>query len=517
MANVNYKSKLASLEKKLKAKAPAYFIGIGGVGMSGLAHLLLSLGFEVYGSDSGQSPRLDSLKADGAHLFSEHRAEQIPANSIVIYSSAIPQDNPERVQARQHEGGDWHRSQLLQVLLNGPMPGYPTTIGVTGTHGKTTITGMIGTILKQAKLDPTVIVGGKLPGTDRNVWISENEPSIAIAELDESDGTILAYQPTITVLSNLELDHLDHYQEGLQSLLNTFGQYFQQIGEKADASNGSFKPIVVLNSACPHSRELIQRIPESVQQYWLCGPDNKDCPPHASCVYKLEEIQLKELGRYEGRLVRNGVPIGRICPAVPGYHNLLNAAQSMIVADLMDVPFEQAREGLQHFTGMGRRFEVIGTLNQALLVDDYAHHPTEVTETLKAAQAYQHAWNEHQNQENGQLKAIFQPHRYSRLQGLWADFLESFDRADEVYVVDVYSAGEAHLPNADARSFVEALNERGISAHYLPSFEQAHTMLEIQASAGDLLITLGAGSVTNLLREHPKRKLVESSVSLSSV
>lgn len=491
---------VAFLPHAVDPKRPYHFIGLGGIGMSALAGILLQHGVTVSGSDaSPNAPRLAALKAQGATIFAGHHADQLPDNAVVVYSSAIAPDNPERLAAERQGLPLWHRSELLQAVLHGPFPGFQTTVGITGSHGKTSITGMVGQLLQAAGRGPTVMAGGLIPGIHSN-WCCGPSPTVAVAELDESDGTLLAYRPHITVLSNLELDHPDHYADGVEALKRTMTLYFENL--VAHYPNGD--AVVIANATCPLSLAVLQPFVEHLTLHWL-GPDPK--PDVLQAVYRtaqaelsyyqLEKVQPGALGCYTGMLVANDALLGTLTPGVPGEHNLMNAAMAAMVADALAVPFATAAQALAAFSGMGRRFERVGQYNGAVLIDDYAHHPTEVRATLQAARQAMAATH---SPQAGRLWAIFQPHRYSRFETFFNEFLEAIALADEVIVLDVYAAGETPHVAVNSQAFAHEGQHRGLAMHYSSSMEQASLLLEDQLQPGDWAFTLGAGNVTTLLR-----------------
>jgi UDP-N-acetylmuramate--alanine ligase len=499
----------------LSLETPVHFTGMGGVGMSGLAELLLHYGVRVSGSDAKASTTLQRLERLGAKVFLGQMAGQVPTHGVLVYSTAVGASNPELLEAQEKGLALWHRSHLLQSLMHGALTGFKTTVGLSGTHGKTTLTGLLGSVLEAAGQDPTVIAGGRLPERESNVRCGTKAGTV-IAELDESDGTILAYRPSVTILSNLELDHADHYQNGLEGIKQTFSTFFRQLGEASELNADKHK-VLVLNAACPVTRELADPalptcvLPKNVIAYWLWDEATLSGQTQPTLrwqdkLFSLSDVGLQPNGAYSARL-REPASGWQLTFAlqVPGRHNVLNASQVAMVAFKLNAKVEAIAKGLAAFSGMGRRFERVGQYQQALLVDDYAHHPTEVIATLEAARGIQRQWAKAQGLTSGRLVALFQPHRYTRLQALWAEFLQAFAQADEVLVLDVYSAGEAPIEGVSAEAFVAALpTEVKAKAQALPSFEAAHTWLESSLTAGDLVLSMGAGTVTQVLRTLPK-------------
>ncbi len=465
----------------LDKNKPIHFIGVGGVGMSALAKILLRHGFQVSGSDAKESSYLQMLRDLGGTVYATHDASHVPQNAIIITSTAIPKINPE-VQAAQSQGLPlYHRSDLLREVLKG----YQTAIGITGTHGKTTITGMTGLVLEEGGLDPTIIAGGKIPKFNSNALAGENW-QYAVAELDESDGTVVQYHPAISVIANLELDHPDHYQDGLEAIKQTFRTYLEGLTKEST---------VLFNMCCPVTAELYSQFSHRVaalKVYTGLEPETKD-----ENTYWLQNRLLHLEGGYQGDLYQGETCLGTLWLQLPGRHNLWNAMYAAIIGHRLGVPFDKIRRSLENFTGMGRRFEKLGLLNGARLIDDYAHHPTEIQATLKAAREY--------NRYKGRVIALFQPHRYQRFQALWSDFLTSFEDADEVLVLDIYSAGESPIEGVTASRFVSEMDHP--AAEYWPStnWDLVVARLKTMLTPDDLLITLGAGDVTQV-----GRRLVEA-------
>lgn len=467
---------------------PVHFVGVGGVGMSGLAKILAQSGFLVSGSDLADNAYTQEVAAAGGKIYQGHDASYVPESAQIIVSSSIDRKNPEIAVALERKQEIHHRSGLLREILQGNLLGHEQVIGLTGTHGKTTITGMTGLALHTAGLDPTIVVGGKMPHLKTNAVYGVHR-KIAVAELDESDGTILQYQPTISVVANLELDHADHYTDGLQGVLNTFRKYL-----------GALKPgsKVFYNVDCPNTKALFEETaaknptqPEAI----LISAGDMFTGLESQTTYWLKNARSYRKGCYQAYVYRNKTMLGELNLSVPGKHNLFNALCAVAVGDQLGADFEKLAEAIQAFTGMGRRFETVGEVNQALLIDDYAHHPSEVLATLKAAK-------EALIPGKGRVVAIFQPHRYTRLQALWNEFAACFDDADLLYLTDVYAAHEAVIPGVTSEALAKAATHK--NAQYIPldaNFETLRTELEQAIQPGDIVLSMGAGNITNLLRQ----------------
>ncbi len=468
----------------LDKAVPVHFVGIGGIGMSGLAKILVESGFQVSGSDLAENAVTRQLIALGATVHRGHDAAFVPAGAQLIVSTSIDPANPEIARAQAEGLEIHHRSSLLREIMQGAQTGHETTIGITGTHGKTTITGMTGLALRAAGLDPTVVVGGKMPGLDTNA-VRGADRKYAVAELDESDGTLVQYQPTLSVIANLELDHADHYTDGLSGVLNTFRQYLSALkpGSK-----------VFYNVSDAHTKTLSGEAPTHIEPILLAAGDIFT-GTETQTTYWLKNSRQYGHGCYQGYVYRNKRMLGELNVSVPGRHNLFNALCAVAVGDQLDADFDAMAEAIREFTGMGRRFEKVGSYNNALLVDDYAHHPTEVRATLKAAKEAVHG-------TPGRVIAIFQPHRYTRLQALWQEFSECFGDADVLVLTDVYAAHEALIEGISSERLAAATQHA--DGRYIPldaDFTALRDFVQSQARPGDIVLSMGAGNITQLLRQ----------------
>jgi UDP-N-acetylmuramate--alanine ligase len=470
----------------LDKATPVHFIGIAGVGMSALAKVLLARGFTVSGSDASENAYSLALQEAGATIFIGHSAAKVPSGAQVVVSTAIQESNPELAHARTTGLGVYHRSELLSAIETL----FARPIAITGTHGKTTMTGMLGSILVEGGLDPTIIAGGKLPGFGTNA-ICGASSDLLVIESDESDGTMARYRPAFLVIGNLEFDHPDHYPGGLEAVIQAFQNYLRAL---------PYETTVFFNVADLETRRLYEQFQGHVRAIPVyCGEpdadelDRLDYRPD----YWLENITLHAEGAYQAQCWHRHGQLGQCWLQVPGKHNVANALLTIAVAHTLDVPFVDCRRALENFKGMGRRFDKLANLNGAIIIDDYAHHPTEVAVTLQAAKDF--------NQQRGRVIAIFQPHRCQRFESLWSDFLLAFERADEVVILDVYAAGEDPIEGISAQRFVEQLREHHPCVEYW-SREKAdfETMAKHLASIltfGDLLVLMGAGDITQLAHQ----------------
>jgi UDP-N-acetylmuramate--alanine ligase len=443
----------------------AHLVGIGGAGMSGIARLFLARGVEVTGSDLKASQGLEALGELGARIAIGHDAANLTDPEVVVISSAIPPANPELVEARRREIPVLMRAQALASLL-----GELRTIAVAGTHGKTTTTSMAAVVLERAGLDPTYVIGGELNESGSNARAGGG--SVAVTEADESDGSFLLLRPAVGIVTNIEEDHLDFYS-GREEIEAAFAAF----AERCD--------VVVACGDDEGVRRVHAAFAEKTRTYGF-GEDNQA---------RLIEDEPQD-GQARGRLRLDGTEVA-IRLQVPGRHNLLNAAAVILAAREVGVDPAVAAEGLAEFAGVRRRFELRGHAAGADFVDDYAHHPSEITATLSAARAGNPT----------RLVAVFQPHRYSRTAAMWRELGESLAGADVVVITDVYGAGEHPVPGVTGKLLVEALLEicPGKRVAYLPRRSEVAGYVARTVRPGDLVLTLGAGDITMVADEILRR------------
>lgn len=484
----------------LEPTRPTHFVGIGGIGMSGLAKILLEAGYPVSGSDVGENASVQALRAQGARIALGHAAANVAPEATLVVSTAIRPDNPEIAVALARGQTIVHRSDLLRAIFQGEALGSAHTIGVAGAHGKTSTTGMIAVALQAAGVSPTVVVGGKLPGAGTNagtnaLWGADRR--LAVAELDESDGSLTRYQPSHAVLLNIELDHADHFTGGLAQLTGVFADFVANLPQGA---------VLAFNAACPHTLAVVSAHARADMHLLALCP-RADAEPEGlnACLarfpntvrYALECPAPDAHGCWGTRVLKNGVPQVSLQMRIPGAHQLFNAMAALAVGDSLGLPLAPMAEALGAFGGMGRRFERLGDTPWGALVDDYAHHPTET----RAMTAAGRDWLGH---GGGRLIVIFQPHRFTRLKTFWQEFLASFEGADVLYVCDVYAASEDPIAGVDSRAFCAALRAAGVRAdvRYWPGRDWPALRRQLQADGqpSDLLLTMGAGDITHLLR-----------------
>ena len=436
-----------------------HFIAIGGVGMSGLAKYLIQQGYDVSGSDISESKYTNQLKDMGAKIFIGHSKENVPENSIVVISSAIRMNNPELVRAKELGCKIYHRSDMLAEISRSDKK----FLGFAGTHGKTTTSGMASYVLAKAGLNPSFVVGGIIPELNTNAEF-DKKGNFFVAEMDESDGTLVKYRPDILVINNLEADHLDFYKNGLESILETFQTLLANLRSDAkilinndNKGNLQLKGYNFITFGFDEAEYLAKN------KVLANGYSTFD-------VYHNDELLLKD-----AKII------------LPGEHNIYNTLAVIAACNEAGVDVTLLKEHFETFTGMGRRFQKMATINNVTIYDDYAHHPTEIKATLSAMKSF----------TNKNVVAVFQPHRYSRLQSLWDEFKSSLVSADRIIVTDVYAASEDVIDGINSEKFVSELK----NAEYISgSIDDVAKKLLPTLSSDDVVIGLGAGTITNLAK-----------------
>lgn len=432
-----------------------HFIAIGGIGMSGLAKYLLEYGHTVSGSDIADSKYVEKLRELGATVFIGHDAKNVPDDAIIIKSSAIRDNNPEVIRAKELGLKIYHRSDLLEEIAKSAQDNGKCFIGFSGTHGKTTTSGMASYVLDKAGLEPSFVDGGIIPELNTNAQHKSGEHFVA--ELDESDGTIVKYYPDILVINNLEEDHIDFYKNGMPDLVKTFNQAISQA-----------KKVLINND-----NEGTALLSGNFVTFGLNDAD-----------YTAKKIDSDTIEIYY-----KGEHLTKIKTQLAGVHNVYNVLAVVSALNEAGVDIQKVAEYFYGFTGMGRRFQKVGEINGIKIYDDYAHHPTEIKATLDAAASKFGKDN---------VVAVFQPHRYTRLQSLWNEFKGAFSNAGRVIVTDVYAASEDQIAGISGENFAKDLvgseyfsgDMKSVAKELLPTLKQ-----------GDVVIGLGAGTITNLGRE----------------
>lgn len=443
-----------------------YFIAIGGIGMSGLAKYLVEDGFQVLGSDIKRNRNIDELEKLGAKIFIGHNADNIPENCTVIASTAIKDDNPELIRAKQLGLKILHRSDMLAMISNGinkPKKNY--FLGFCGTHGKTTTSGLTSYVLQKANLSPAFVVGGIVPefGINSNAGSGD----FFVAELDESDGTIVKYTPEISVINNLDLDHTDFYTNGLQSILDTFKTYLNALAPDAK---------ILINNDNDGNKQLIEQ--NQTKNFITFGLNNAN--------YVAKNISLNAHTSFD--IYKNGELLTKIKTQLAGIHNVYNTLAVVAALSEANVNIDSIKEHFFTFTGMGRRLQKSAQFDDITVFDDYAHHPTEIKATLDAIKLMQPK----------RLVAVFQPHRYTRLKELWNDFLSAFAVCDKVFVTDVYAASENAIEGVTGEAFEKDLLTF-VPCEYLGgSIPNVAQNLLPKLESGDIVVGLGAGTITTL-------------------
>ena len=441
-----------------------HFIGIGGISMSGLADILLDRGFSVSGSDSKASALTEKLSEAGAEVTIGQRAENIGDAEVVVYTAAIHEDNPELAEARRRGIPLMTRAELLgELMLN-----YREAVNVAGTHGKTTTTSMITQILLEAGADPTVSVGGILKSIGGNIRIGSS--GTFVAEACEYCNSFLSFYPTLSIVLNVEADHLDFFRD-IDDIRHSFREFIRRLPQDG-------RGFLVINGDIQHV------------EYFLDGLKCRYVTFGKSPAYDYAagDITYDEKACASYTLLKNGKEAGRVQLSVPGQHNVYNSLAAIAAAERLGVDTSSAIRSLVHYTGTDRRFQIRGNVNGWTVIDDYAHHPQEITATLKAAQLYPHK----------KLYVVFQPHTYSRTKALMNDFANALMLCDEVIVADIYAAREANTCGVSSEDLSRRINQIGGSAQFLPDFEKIKNYVTEKLLPGDVLITMGAGNVTEL-------------------
>jgi UDP-N-acetylmuramate--alanine ligase len=434
-----------------------HFIGIGGIGMSGIAEILLTLGYTVSGSDLRQSSITDRLEGLGATVFVGHVAANVVGSGVVVTSSAVNEQNPEVVEARHRKIPVIQRAEMLAELMR-----LKYGIAVAGMHGKTTTTSMIATVLAAGGLDPTVVVGGRVDAMGSNARLGKSQ--YLVAEADESDRSFLKLSPILSVVTNLDREHMDCYRD-MEDVEAAFLEFMERV------------PFYGACTACIDNPQLAALLPRVKRRVFTYGMS-----PVADYVLRMLPPSEGVRSRFE--VAAGGTVLGPFSLHVPGRHNVLNATAAVAIASQLDVAGADIAQALHGFRGVDRRFQLKGSVRGVSVVDDYGHHPTEIRATLNAAR------------ESGyrNVHVIFQPHRFSRTRDLMAEFATAFDEADTVQVLDIYAASEEPIPGVDARALVQAIGRKDVQ--YAASFEEAISRTVAQAIDGDVIVTLGAGSVS---------------------
>ena len=445
-----------------------HFVGIGGIGMSGIAEVLLNLGYTVSGSDLNQSDITQRLASLGATIFSGHDASHLGNVDVAVTSTAVKANNPEVMEAHKRGIPVIPRAEMLAELLK-----MKFSIAVSGSHGKTTTTSMVATVLAHGDLDPTMVIGGKLASIGSNAKMGDGE--VIVAEADESDGSFLKLSPSLAVITNIDLEHLDYYND-IEDIKKAFLQF------------ANIVPFYGSTILCLDDENVQAIIPEIKRRTITYG-----LTPQAD--YMARDINFAGASSTFS-LICKGVPCGTVTLNVPGRFNVYNALATIAAARELDLEFSTIFEGLKAFAGVQRRLEVKGKSRGITVVDDYGHHPTEIRETLAAAK---HVWKD-------RIIVVFQPHRYTRTKALFNEFMDAFPNADTLIVTDIYAASEEPIEGVNALSLCDGIRRRGHKdVLYMSAFDDiVNHLLEI-AKPTDVIITQGAGNVWKIGEEFFKK------------
>lgn len=439
-----------------------HLVGIGGAGMSGIAEVLLTMGYTVSGSDLQVSETTKRLEELGGKVFIGHHESNVGAAQVVVVSSAVTSTNPEVQAAKSRQIPVIPRAEMLAELMR-----LKFGIAIAGAHGKTTTTSMVANVLAQGGLDPTMVIGGKVNALGSHARLGRSD--LLVAEADESDGSFLRLSPTIVAVTNLDREHLDHYGS-MERLADSFVEFINKV---------PFYGSAVL---CADDERLRSLLPRVVKRYYTYGlGEREDVVPD----FRATDVSLKQWGS-EFRAYFRGTSLGPFRLAVPGIHNVSNALAAIAIGIELEVPVDLIRKGLAAFSGVERRFHLRGEAGGVTVVDDYGHHPTEIRATLAAAKQ---GWSR-------RVVVLFQPHRYSRTRDCFEEFLHAFDQADLLFMTEVYAAGEQPIPGTSGRNLAEAVAAAG---HPSVVFVERKDLLPEQVvphlRQGDMVLTLGAGDI----------------------
>jgi len=452
-----------------------HFVGIGGIGMSGIAEILIDQGFHITGSDKAASENTESLQSLGARIFIGHDPHNVGSDvDVLVYSSAVSLDNPEVMEAHRRKIPVIRRAEMLAEVMR-----LKYGIGVAGTHGKTTTTSMISLVLMEGGVDPTVIVGGRLHGlAGSNARMGKGE--FIVVEADEFDRSFLSITPTIAVLTSLDLDHLDCYRD-LEDIKSAFVQF---------AGKVPFYGFVVLCLDEPTLQDIMPKIKKKIITYGLNGQAD---------LQAVDIVHRQNTSSF--LVVYGGQDLGRVQLQIPGKHNVQNALAAITVGLELNVPFENVKAGIEKFTGVFRRWEVKAEVNGITIVDDYAHHPTEIKATLAAAKA---GWRR-------RVICVFQPHLYSRTRDFYEEFGRAFFNAGILLVTDVYPAREEPIQGVSGELIANAAKGFGHKhVHYIPDKKMVPDFLMKIKQTGDIIITMGAGDIWRFGEEFIKQLRAKS-------
>ncbi len=445
-----------------------HFVGIGGIGMSGIAEVLLNLGYKISGSDLKSSAVTQRLASLGAAVFEGHRAENISGAEVVVTSSAIAPENPEVTEAHKLHIPVIQRAEMLAELMR-----LKYGIAIAGMHGKTTTTSMVAAVLAAGGLDPTVVVGGRVDAMGSNARLGKSQ--YLVAEADESDRSFLKLTPILSVVTNIDREHMDCYRN-MRDVKKTFLEFMDRV------------PFYGMIVAC-NDDSLLRRLLPEVQRRTVTYGTKRG----SDFLIKVPTLAAKDAARMGNplncfRVHYRGDDLGEFSLHVPGVHNVLNATAAIAVGVGLDISVELIRAGLEQFRGVDRRFQLRGRAAGVSVIDDYGHHPTEIKATLAAARQLGFR----------KIHVIFQPHRYTRTRDLMEEFTTAFADADSLFVLDIYAASEKPIEGITGETLAQQIGDSGKSVQYVSSFAEAVNAAVSAAQEGDMILTLGAGSVSQL-------------------
>ena len=456
-----------------------FFIGIGGVGMSGIAEVMLNLNYEVFGSDPHPNMATQRLTKLGAKIYSAHDASNVEDMDVVVASSAIAQDNVERTSALDHRIPVIRRAEMLAELMR-----FRHGIAVAGTHGKTTTTSLIATVMGEAGLDPTFIVGGQVNSVKSNSQLGSGE--FMVVEADESDASFLHLQPVVAVVTNIDADHLSAYENDFEKLRTAFIEFLHNI------------PFYGLAILCIDNEVVRGIIPEMARPYITYGFSAEADVCARNLCHEGGQTKFEVCTKHDAEPMSFTLNL-------PGKHNVLNALASIAICREFDVPYAKIETALRNFAGIGRRMQRLGTIGvksgEVEFIDDYGHHPQEIAATIDAVRS---SW------PNRRLVVVFQPHRYTRTKDLFDDFVSVLNQVDMLILLDVYAAGEQAINNADSRALARALRLLGkLEPIMLEDEQQLSAVLAKLVLPNDIVVTLGAGSIGKLAAKLPAQVKAE--------
>jgi len=437
-----------------------HFVGIGGIGMSGIAELLLNLGHQVSGSDIQESEITRRLETLGATISYSHQPQQVAGADAVVVSSAIDSDNPEVAAANM----DYHIPVIRRAEMLAELMRLKYAVLVAGAHGKTTTTSMVGTVMAEGGLDPTVIIGGRLNAWGTNAKLGQGD--FVVAEADESDGTFLLYSPTISLVTNIDTEHLDFYKD-LDEIKETFLEFINQV------------PFYGLNILCLEDENIQGLLPRIKKRMVTYGFS-------AQADFQARDLAFDGLN-VSYRAFYCGQELGKVNLPIPGRHNALNSLAAVAVGHELEIPFSAICRGLQEMTGVQRRFQIKGEVNGVTVIDDYGHHPTEIKAVLKTMAS---------SFPGRRRFVLFQPHRYTRTHALFEDFTTAFYQSDVLIVTEIYAASEPVIPGVHAEKLTTAIQKHGHgNVRYIPDHLALVPSLVEEVREGDVVLTLGAGNI----------------------